>query len=286
MPDTSESLNDYKADFTAVYNEETPHRYFAAMKALEYQIPESARPKIDFLIDKIKERGAGEVTIFDLGCSYGVLSALVQFGLPLHTLYRRYESSTSSQSENSWYASHKKRPDVKFYGIDTSENAIRFATSVGLLEDGVAVDLEDESTTLAALGRLPNHADLIISTGCVGYITEVTFNKVLRYLCNGSRPVIASFVLRAFDYSAIAEMLSRHGYQTIKLPERTFIQRRFRDATEQAHILSLLKRDAVPHTGPRPPETDGYYHAELFVSVHKNSDLAIIENLERNAKDA
>lgn len=289
MTEATQDLNEHKADFTSAYNEKTPHTYFATMQALEYQIPENAKPKINLLIEKIKERRLGTVSILDLGCSYGVISALIQFGLPLPILYRRYQASASvrstRQSETNWYASFTKRSDVEFYGIDTSENAIEFATSVGLLKEGVAVNLEDQHSSPALLARLPKHVDLIISTGCVGYITEVTFNKVLLHLTDGSHPVIASFVLRAFDYSVIAEMLSNRGYKTFKLPEKTFIQRRFKDDKEQAHILSLLKRDAVSHCGTKPPETDGYYHAELFVSVHESSDLAIGEGLERSGKE-
>lgn len=278
-------LNEHKADFTFSYNEEMPHSYFSTMREVEYQIPENAKPKINILIDEIKKQRGGVVSILDLGCSYGVLSALIRFGLPLRTLYRRYQHSTASfasrQSETLWYASQSKREDVKFFGIDTSPNAIDFALSVGLLEGGVAVDLEDQSNTPGDLSSLPDHVDLIVSTGCVGYITEVTFNKVLLHLTKGNPPIIASFVLRAFDYSNIETVLAQHGFKTFKLPETTFVQRRFKDCTEQDRILSLLRHSAVRHDRSELAEEDGYYRAELFVSVHESADPSIFSNLRQ-----
>ena len=266
------SLNEYKADFTSSYNEKMPHKYFVTMQSLEYQIPENAQPNIEFLIEYIKKKRPGIVSILDLGCSYGVLSALIQFRIPLKVLYERYKSISmrdmSYESESRWYASQSRRTDLTFYGIDISENAIDFATSVGLLADGVATNLEDDSNTPDQLSRLPQDLDLIISTGCVGYITDTTFKKVLKHVAGGRPPIIASFVIRLFDYSRIKAEMSKHGFRTFKLPETTFIQRRFKDTKEQSQILSLLKSDDISQKESEPPESDGFYHAELFVSIH------------------
>ena len=285
MANQSSSLNEFKANFTTAYNEKFPHTYFSIMEDLEYQIPENAKPTINFFIAQIKKRYSETVSILDLGCSYGVLSALVRFDLPLKSLYRRYQASkpadASRQSEADWYASQSARGDVRFYGIDTSANAIEFATNVVLLDAGVAVDLEDQLNTPSSLASLPQQIDLVVSTGCVGYITNKTFKKVLLHIDPSKPPIIASFVLRAFDYSEIAETLAEHGFRTTKLADTTFVQRRFRDSTEQAHILSLLMaRSGHPQT-PTPPENDGYYHAELFVSIHQDAEPAILDDLRQ-----
>ncbi|WP_430448185.1 class I SAM-dependent methyltransferase [Rhodophyticola sp.] len=187
-------LNERKANFSGVYNEKTPHAYFSTMRRLEYQIPENAKPQINAVIDQIKRQGQSSVSVLDLGCSYGVLSALIRFGLPLDTLYQRYRLTTASNvsdfsQEATWYADRAQRDDVRFYGIDISTNAINFAVSVGLLDAGVSVDLEDSSTSANTLSVLPPRLDLVVSTGCVGYITEVTFKKILAYLSVPSRMI-------------------------------------------------------------------------------------------------
>lgn len=260
------------------------------MQALEYQIPENAKPQINAIIEEIKSYRGGFVSILDLGCSYGVLSDLIRFDFHLDALYRRYRRSTvpstSQKKEIMWYADRSKRDDVRFYGIDVSSNAINFAMTVGLLDGGIAVDLEDSATSVDALSALPTELDLIVSTGCVGYITEVTFNKLLNHLSADYRPIIANFVLRTFDYSGIKEVLAQHGFETFKVPSATFVQRRFQDPNEQARILSLLRgRAVVQHGRASFPEEDGYYHAELFVSVHRSAKLSTFLDLHEIGKE-
>lgn len=289
MTSQNSQLNVHKANFFSVYNEKTPHAYFAKMQALEYQIPENAKPQINAIIEEIKSYRGGFVSILDLGCSYGVLSALIRFDFHLDTLYRRYRRSTvpstSQKNEVMWYADRPKRDDVRFYGIDVSPNAINFAMIVGLLDGGVAVDLEDSATSVDALSALPTEVDLIVSTGCVGYITEVTFNKLLRHLSADHPPIIANLVLRAFDYSGIKEVLAQHGFETFKVPSATFVQRRFQDPNEQARILSLLRGAGVQNGRASFPEEDGYYHAELFVSVHRSAKLSTFLDLHEIGKE-
>ena len=283
MADDASSLNKFKADFTGLYNADLPHAYYRKMDQLEYQIPENAKPIINSLIAAIKLRHSEPVSVLDLGCSYGVLSSLVRFDLSLRTLYDRYRKSTSTdaslQREADWYAMQTARSDVRFYGIDISANAIEFATRVGLLDAGVAVNLEDRRNTGSTLAGLPRHIDLIVSTGCVGYIINRTFDTVLSYLDLGSPPIIASFVLRAFDYSEIAQTLTNHGFRTTKLADTTFIQRKFQDSVEQSQIVSLLSSTRQDSPTPKPAEHDGYYHAELFVSVHEDANVSIVDEL-------
>ena len=282
-------LKKHKADFTGVYNEKTPHAYFSTMRELEYQIPENSKPQINSIIEEIKTSdGRNSVTVLDLGFSYGVLSALIRLDLPLDALYQRYQRpalpDSSEENEVLWFGNQPKRDDVHFGGIDASPNAIRFAQSVGLLEFGVAVDLEDSRTSLDALSALPTKIDLIVSTGCVGYITELTFKKLLLHLDADHQPILANFVLRAFDYSAIGQELSHHGYETFKVPSTTFVQRRFKDSIEQARILSLLRSEVPECDRSQLPEEDGYYHAELFVSVHRSARLSTFLNLHKIGK--
>ncbi len=284
MADQKQSLNKYKADFKLLYNAELPHAYFKTMDQLDYQIPEHAKPIINFLISQLGNKASETVSILDLGCSYGILASLVRFDLTLRSLYDRYHVLTpleaTLENEIQWYANRWRRGDIKFYGIDVSASAIEFATRVGLLDGGVAIDLEDKRNSSHSLVSLPRQVDLIVSTGCVGYITSRTFGKILQHLDSSKPPIIANFVLRAFDYSGIVDIFSEHGFRTTKVANATFVQRKFQDAAEQAKILSLLSDERVHPKKPAPRERDGYYYAELFLSVHEDADLSILHQLD------
>lgn len=86
MTSQHSQLNVHKANFSTVYTEKTPHAYFSTMQALEHQIPENAKPQINAMIKEIKSYRGGSVSILDLGCSYGVLSALIRFDFHLDAL--------------------------------------------------------------------------------------------------------------------------------------------------------------------------------------------------------
>lgn len=273
-------LNTIKASFSDVYNNETPHAYYTAMGNLDYQIPENAKPTINYFISQISKRTDRVVNILDLGCSYGVLSALIKHDLPLYLLYRRYENAETDEAsfnaDRTWLAGLPDRRNVRFYGIDASKNAVSYSKRVGLLEDGVATNLEVPQFDASAIAALPRRFDMVITTGCVGYITDVTFAKVLEHIKGHSTPVFISFVLRAFDYSDISAMLLQAGYETYRLKDHTFKQRRFRDIKEQQSIISLVKRRTSSDRQLSLPELYGYCHAELFVSIHRSADPALV----------
>jgi hypothetical protein len=121
------------------------------------------------------------------------------------------------------------------------------------------------------------NSDLIISTGCVGYVTETSLERLLQASLD-SRPWMAHFVLRMFDFGGPEEMLSRHGYVTEKL-EGLFPQRRFASAEERQHVLDNLRRLGIDAAGA---EETGWYLAELHVArpeeVAKSMPLGEILN--------
>ena len=276
-------LNSVKADFSETYHAELPHSYYSSMQALEYQIPENAKPTISHIISQIRLRQKPSISILDLGCSYGVLAALIKYNLPLYALYRRYRHSSIGEgtlaNERDWFATLPNDRGLKFYGIDISKNVIQYAKSVGLIEGGTTENLETELSEIPPDSDIPRDLDLIVSTGCIGYITDETFSKVFNYVDEECKPIVVSFVLRAFDYSRISDILAARGYNTYKISNRTFIQRRFRDASEQDNILHLLKQKNAEPSGHRLPESMGYYHAELFVSVHQSTDQSIVSGI-------
>ena len=66
-----------------------------------------------------------------------------------------------------------------------------------------------------------------------------------------------------FPFEDITRTLDARGYVTEKLAGRTFVQRRFVSADEQAQVLAQLREQGVDPTGK---EADGHLHAEFFLS--------------------
>lgn len=264
------SANAIKADFHDIYRASDPRRYFSVMGGLDYVIPEIAGPILLQLADRLIQSTGRPITILDIGCSYGILSAVMRSGLSMDELRCRY-AKPALQVQNSdglaWYDSHyyaswPPRGDMRFIGLDRSPEAIAYAQRVGLIEEGLVVDLETNSPRERARSVLRT-VDLIVSTGAVGYVSEKTFAKILQVFPPGQAPWIASFVLRLFDYTGIAETARHHGLATERLEGVTFVQRRFRDETEANEALRLLEARGVDPAGK---EAEGRYHAELFVS--------------------
>ena len=133
---------------------------------------------------------------------------------------------------------------------------------VGFLDDGIVANLEEGELTPQIEEKIEG-ADLVISTGCVGYVTEKTFSQLLSPSDKGSLPWIASFVLRMFPYDSISQVFDQKGLLTEKLEEPTFIQRRFRDEEEKEHVIHQLETHGIDPSGK---ETKGNYIANLFLS--------------------
>lgn len=101
----------------------------------------------------------------------------------------------------------------------------------------------------------------MISTGCVGYVTERTLTRVVR--AQGSRrPWMAHFVLRMFPFDSVERTLASLGYRTVRVDE-VFRQRRFASAQEQALVLDRMSAAGVD---PRGLEAEGWLYAQLYLS--------------------
>ncbi|WP_370153844.1 hypothetical protein [Ferrovibrio sp.] len=271
------AINQAKADFSAIYVQPDPRAYFRTLGALGYGIPHLARPVFEQLIAARRQArlAAGEdatVTVLDLGCSYGVNAALMKYALGYDQLIERYDLMAQQQAgpddmlrlDRHYYAAWPQRPDIRVIGLDVSGPAVRYAESCGILDAGIVADLESEDPGAEAAALLSG-IDLIVSTGCVGYVTSRSFRRLADLCIAAGReaPWVASFVLRMFDYGDIAQVLKRHGLVTQKFEGATFVQRRFRDEEEMRGTLEALSARGLSAAGK---EADGLFHAELFFS--------------------
>lgn len=264
------AVNAIKANFDAIYRQEDPRHYYLALGSLDYVIPEVASPAFLQLASRLSAQKGRPVTILDVGCSYGVLSAVMRHGLTMDQLRERYASPsirglTSARLaafDTHYFAGWPGHEDIRFFGFDISPSAIAYARLVGLIDEGLAADLETSPLSESARAMI-SKVDMIVSTGAVGYVTEKTFSKLLSAFEPGQEPWVASFVLRAFDYKSFSLCLAERGLLTERFEGATFVQRRFRDLSEYENTIRILDETGIDPAGK---EADGLLHAELFVS--------------------
>jgi SAM-dependent methyltransferase len=261
-------INQAKAIFDDIYIQEDPRSYFSVLGDLDYMIPDVAEPVVrQILAAKASATGTKPV-VLDVGCSYGINAAVHRFPLTFSGLRHRYarremkaiSSEELMKLDRHFYSAWPDASLARFVGLDVSAPAIRYATGAGLLEQGIVADLENNSLTKDD-ARIINNVDVIMSTGCIGYVTEKTFDKLLN--ATGKTPWIISFVLRMFPFDSLAATLAERGLVTERLTGVTFVQRRFRDAEEFENSLATLGKLGIDPTGL---ETEGLFHADLILS--------------------
>ncbi|NND49206.1 MAG: class I SAM-dependent methyltransferase [Rhizobiales bacterium] len=265
-----DEINEAKADMDHIYDRSDPRAYYRELKKLGYAIPGAAKPIFQKLISRLQRRQEEPVTVLDVGCSYGVNAAILKHDLTMPELYDHWAQKSFADAsredvvecDQHFFANLDDADDVEVIGLDEAENAVRFAEEVGLLDEGLAVNLETEPLPVDAREQLAS-VDLMVSTGCVGYVTEKTFDRLLPAVSQGQQPWIANFVLRMFPYDAIDEALSERGYVTEKLEGHTFVQRAFASATEQEQVVARLREMGIDPSGK---ETEGNLLAEFYLS--------------------
>jgi len=265
-----EEINEVKTDMDHIYNQRDPRAYFRELKKLGYAIPGTAKPVFQKLISHIRGRRGGTVHILDLGCSYGVNAALLKHDLTMSELYEHWGQDTIASAspeqvverDRRFFADLDQTQDIEVIGLDQAERAVAFAEEAGLIDEALAVNLETEVLPAPARDELAP-VDLVASTGCVGYVTEKSFERLLPAVSRGRPAWLANFVLRMFPFDAIAMRLGERGYATEKLEGHTFVQRRFASTEEQEQVIEQLVGLGIDPAGK---EAEGELHAEFYLS--------------------
>lgn len=256
-----------KISLDHIYTEPDPRAYFSTLRHLEYQIPQLAKPHFSRLIQEYRE--SQEVltpTVLDIGCSYGINAALLKCDVSMDDLYERYGTPAAAELTRGELLALDRalvdRPGarVEFAGLDASDPALGYAEAAGFLDETVHADLENRDPSPAEAERLAR-ADIVISTGCLGYVTEKTIKRVVD-AAGPHKPWMAHFVLRMFPFDPIADALAAAGYQTVR-HEGLFKQRKFATDDEQANVVQRLESIGID---PGGLESDGWFYAQLFVS--------------------
>jgi SAM-dependent methyltransferase len=279
-----EEINKAKTNLNDIYNQPDPRAYCGRLRKLDYIIPEVAKPVFRRLISEVRQRRSDPVHLLDLGCSYGINAALLKYNLTMADLYEHWEEKRlegvtpqeSAKRDRQYFAGLDEVDKVKVVGLDPAESAVEYGQNVGLLDVGHVVNLEKEALAEQVKEDL-KPVDLVVSTGCVGYVTEKTFERLLPAVTQGQPPWMANFVLRLFPFTQIEETLNHGGYVTEKLQGHTFVQRRFESDRERELMLEQLCKQGID---PTPAEAEGHLLAEFYLSrPASESNGATIEQL-------
>lgn len=262
--------NEAKANMDHIYDQPDPRAYFRELQKLDYAIPGAAKPIFQKLISCLQGRGDEPVHLLDLGCSYGVNAALLKHDLSMAELYDHWGQKALVEATPEDVVAYDRRyfdtlagpDDIAVIGLDQAESAVAFGVETGLLDEGHAVDLETGPLSEAATETLAQ-VDLVTSTGCVGYVTEKSFDRLLPAVTQGRPPWLGNFVLQMFPFDAIKETLNTWGYVTEKLEDRTFDQRRFVSLEEQERVHEQLRARGID---PMAPGAEDHLVAEFYLS--------------------
>ena len=268
--DLFEEINEAKAEMDHIYNQPDPRAYFSELRKLGYRIPGTAKPVFEKLIARLRRARHDTVHVLDLGCSYGVNGALLKHDMTMSELYDHWDQDDLSDAtpeevadyDRRFFSNQEEHRDIEVIGLDPAGKAVAFAERAGLIDEGIAANLETQPVPDPVKPDLAA-VDLVTSTGCVGYVTEKSFERLLPAITEGQAPWLANFVLRLFPFDPIEQTLSEWGYVTEKLEGRTFVQRRFASDDEQTQVLAQLHDQGIDPTGK---EADGYLHAEFYLS--------------------
>lgn len=270
-----------KTSLDHIYAQPDPRAFSRTLRELDYRIPQLAKPHFSALLQEYRDTFQVPVpAVVDIGCSYGVNAALLRCDASMRELYERYAGEAAAGLSRSALLDRDRQlvrlrggaERARFLGLDVSSAALAYAREAGFIDDAVHADLESGELTgpqRAAIGR----TDLVISTGCVGYITEKTISRVIGAY-DGRRPWMAHFVLRMFSFDSVEECLASAGYDTVR-DDTLFKQRRFTGPEEQAGILDTLASVGVD---PRGRESEGWLYAQLYTSrPRRGRDRVVID---------
>ncbi|MBW1602028.1 class I SAM-dependent methyltransferase [Streptomyces sp. JJ66] len=264
-----------KVSLDHLYTGTDPRPFFTTLRPLGYCVPQQAKPHFAKLLTEYRDaHGVAAPRVLDVGCSYGVNGALLKYDVTMDELYARYcdvpQPDTRTRADliahdRELARSRQPARPLHVTGLDVSAGALEYALDAGFLDDAVHADLEAEEPTAHQRRQLAG-TDLVVSTGCLGYVTERTLVRIVR--AQGEhRPWMAHFVLRMFSFAPIAAALADLGYHTYRV-EGVFPQRRFASPEEHARVVAKLTAAKV---NPDGLEAEGWLHAELYVSTPRTS---------------
>lgn len=266
-----------KKNFTNIYTQDSPYEYLKEMDRLEYSISDTTKSLYNSIIEQLEETLSRPINVLDLGSSYGINSSLMKYDLTMAELNNFFLNGTkpTKKETKQFYDEHTSNDNINFYQIDISEEALKFSEEMDLCKRGMNVDLEAEKLNL--LESLPK-MDIVIATGCIGYIGYKAFANLLKVIKNRQfnynkskkdyvAPIFAFSVLRMFDMEDIIEVFEMYDYSVVKSDIKPIHQRNFSDPKEKAQTISILHSKGV---NTEKYEDEGNFYADFYIAKSKN----------------
>ena len=277
-----------KRNFTDIYTQKFPDDYLEEMKRLHYRIPDKTKTLYLSLAEQLYKKLSRPINILDIGSSYGINAALMKHDLEMSDLenYFLQEENTTLEQTKQFFEKMPSNDHLKFFQIDISDNALQFSEDVKLCKKGICVNLETESLPIK---EVPSF-DMIIATGCIGYIGYRAFSNLFELIKKQQtkysqseieKPVFAFSVLRIFDMEKIQQTFDYYGYSLVRTDLDPIRQRRFSDSGEKSHTVSLLHSKGIDSKGF---EDDGHFYAHFYIASPKKLESQLISMSKKMKK--
>jgi hypothetical protein len=280
-----------KKDFTDIYSQKFPDDYLEEMKRLHYRIPDKTKPLYLSLAEQLCKKLSRPINILDIGSSYGINSALMKYDLEMSDLddFFLQEDSTSLEQTRQFFEKIPSNDNLNFYQVDISNPPLKFSEDVNLCKKGICVNLETGSLPIK---EIPSF-DMIIATGCIGYIGFKAFSNLFELIkkqqtkysqSDIDKPIFAFSVLRIFDMDKIQQSFDYYGYSLVRTDLDPIRQRRFSDSDERHQTISLLNSKGIDAKGL---EDDGHFYAHFYVACPKileNQLISMSKQMKKNVQ--
>lgn len=278
-----------KSNFDNIYTAPDPRPYYEILGGYDYEIPAHSATLFGQVADHVGNGAPAK--LLDLCCSYGVNSTVMKYDVGFDEVIAHYTDPTNGDLsredllalDREWLSEHPAENSPTIIGLDASAPAIDYALEAGLLDGGLAEDLESGPPSDTLTSELSD-VELITVSGGIGYITERTIDRILE---RSDQPWVAALCLRWVDFGPIVEAASRHGLVAERLDDTTFPQRRFANDAERSHVFSELDSMGID---PQGRETEGWHHTDFYllrpdaaVQAAPLSELVIPEGGVRSA---
>lgn len=265
----NQEINQKKLDLNDVYNLKDPTPYYQSITQYQYDLPERAKPYFHKVINTYRNyESVHSLKILDIGCSYGINAALLKFDKSIAELYQHYTAHLRLQQpeiarrhfDYHWFHQSSFNEDLQFIGLDSAKNAVNYAIDSQLIQSGIYTNLEKFNLLKEDYTTLQN-INLLISTGCIGYITEVTFDKILSAVEDLSNLWGAVFVLKMFDISGIKKTLAQYNLVLVETGV-AIKQRSFSSFDEKESMIKFIEEQGL--SAENEKKTDNLF-ANLFL---------------------
>ncbi|MEB3177930.1 MAG: hypothetical protein VKL59_02650 [Nostocaceae cyanobacterium] len=248
----NQEINNKKLNLNQVYNLREPEPYYQSINQYEYDLPERAKPYFQKIINTYRHyESLGSLKILDIGCSYGINAAILKFNKSIAEIYQHYTNPLRLQRselsrrhlDSKWFHESSLDENLQFIGLDSAEKAVNYATESQLIQSGISTNLEKLPLLKEHYTNLQD-INLLISTGCIGYITEITLDKILSAVRNLDQLWGAVFVLKMFDISGIKKTFAKYNLALVETGV-TVKQRKFSSVEEKQSMINFLEKQGL-----------------------------------------